>query len=864
MRKCLLFLLLLYSKTLFSQVNDNFNDGDFSDWLDDNSFFHVNSALQLQTKTADEAQTVSLTVQSTLSGNTEWEFYVQLDFDPSTQNQVRIYLISDKEDLKNALNGYFVQIGESGNTDSYDLYRQNGTTVTKIIDGQAKNRAGTGVKAKIRISRSASGNWELQTAIDNETAFTTEGTADDNTFTSSQYFGFWCKYTKTNSGRFIFDDVLIQSTAAADTEPPKITAAAVTDSVTLKVRFNEPLESLSAKAAASYSLNSNYGNPETVYPTDDPAVHLLKFNKAFETGNYILTVNDVKDLSGNSIAANSTTLFSYKKPYIAKKGDLIINEIFADPSPQIDLPGLEFIELYNASSETLYLKGWKYSDASSTAALSADSISSGEYLILSARADTNEFKTYGRVLGISPWPSLNNAGDVLTLISPENMVIDAISYTDKWYKSAEKKAGGWTLERISTKGFCSGIQNWAASEDISGGTPGRQNSVSTKENDEPLKLLSASLKDSITIVLKFNRPIDSLSAAVPERFSINNGVGNPVSASPISPLFNEVELKFSQKLGRGKYYQINAENLNDCSGVLIKQGSNTAGIFYPDKISKGDILISEVLFNPRSGGSDFVEIYNYSDNILDLSELAIAGMKGDSLVNIHKISAEQLLFKPKEYLVLSADPENIKKEYYTENPDGFIKMMKFPAYNNDAGTVVLLSDNVRIDQFYYVENMHFPLIKDPKGVSLERSSFSLNTNEPGNFRSAAASAGFATPGYKNSQYIEAVSEDEELQLASETFSPDNDGFEDAMQVLYHFKEPGMTANVSIYTDRGKLIRKLVKNQTLSSEGAFIWDGLNDLSEKASVGIYIIYCEVFDTKGQVKKFRKTCVLAVKFN
>lgn len=863
MRKCLLFLLLLYSKTLFSQANDNFGSGNFSGWQGDHPAFFINPAQQLQTKAANEAQTVSLSIPNTLSGNIEWEFYVQLDFDPSSQNQLRIYLISDKEDLKGPLNGYFVQIGESGNTDSYDLYLQNGTTVTKIIDGPAKSRIGTGIKARIRASRDASGNWELQTAIDNETVFATEGMVNDNTFAASQHFGFWCKYTKTNSGRFIFDDVLIESTAPADDEPPKVITAAIIDSLTLKISFSEPLEDLSAKATFSYSLNNNYGNPEAVHPTDDAAVYLLKFNKTFETGNYVLMVNDVKDLNGNSIAANSTIPFPYKKPYTAKKGDLIINEIFADPSPQIDLPGLEFIELYNASSETLYLKEWKYSDASNTAVLPADSILSGEHLILSAKADTNEFKTYGRVLGISPWPSLNNAADKLTLISPENAVIDAVYYTDKWYKDTEKKAGGWTLERISAKGFCSGIQNWTASEDISGGTPGRQNSVSTKENDEPLKLLSASLKDSITVVLKFNRPADSLSAASAQNYSINNGVGIPLSALPMGPFFNHIELTFAQKLGRGKSYQAKAENLSDCAGILIKD-SNTAQFFYPDKINKGDILISEVLFNPRSGGSDFVEIYNYSDKILDLSELSIAGMRGDSLVNSYKISAEQLLFQPKEYLVLSADPENIQKEYYTENPDGFIKMIKFPAYNNDAGTIVLLSDNTRIDQFNYVENMHFPLIKDPKGVSLERSSFSVKTNEPGNFRSAAASAGFATPGYKNSQYIEAVSGTEELQLASETFSPDNDGFEDALQVLYHFKEPGLTANVSIYNNRGTLIRRLVRNQTLSSEGTFIWDGLTDFSEKASVGIYFIYCEVFNTKGQVKKFRKTCVLAAKFN
>src|SRR5690606_28625745 len=115
MRKCLLFLLLLYSKTLFSQVNDNFDNNDFSGWLGDNTAFFINPSGQLQTQVVDTAQTVSLSTPNSLAGNVEWEFYVQLDFNPSSQNQIRIYLISDNADLKGALNGYFVQIGESGN-----------------------------------------------------------------------------------------------------------------------------------------------------------------------------------------------------------------------------------------------------------------------------------------------------------------------------------------------------------------------------------------------------------------------------------------------------------------------------------------------------------------------------------------------------------------------------------------------------------------------------------------------------------------------------------------------------------------------------------------------------------------------------
>lgn len=52
----------------------------------------------------------------------KWEFTVQINFDPSATNRARIYLISDQENLNGSLNGYSLQIGESGTTDSYDLY----------------------------------------------------------------------------------------------------------------------------------------------------------------------------------------------------------------------------------------------------------------------------------------------------------------------------------------------------------------------------------------------------------------------------------------------------------------------------------------------------------------------------------------------------------------------------------------------------------------------------------------------------------------------------------------------------------------------------------------------------------------------
>ena len=160
--------------------------------------------------------------------------------------------------------------------------------------------------------------------------------------------------------------------------------------------------------------------------------------------------------------------------------------------------------------------------------------------------------------------------------------------------------------------------------------------------------------------------------------------------------------------------------------------------------------------------------------------------------------------------------------------------------------------------------MHFPLIKDDKGISLERSLFDRPANEPGNFRSAAASIGYATPGYKNSQFTDTnFPGQEEIVLTSTTFSPDNDGFEDALHINYHFREAGMVANVNIYDDKGALIKRLTKNTTLAVEGTLIWDGIAEGGQRAKIGVYIVYFEGFNLNGHTVKFRKPCVLAAKF-
>jgi hypothetical protein len=49
---------------------------------------------------------------------------------------------------------------------------------------------------------------------------------------------------------------------------------------------------------------------------------------------------------------------------------------------------------------------------------------------------------------------------------------------------------------------------------------------------------------------------------------------------------------------------------------------------------------------------------------------------------------------------------------------------------------------------------------------------------------------------------------------------------------------------------------------LGNDGTYSWDGIDENLEKAPIGIYVIYIEVFNTKGEVKKYKKICVLGSK--
>jgi hypothetical protein len=551
---------------------------------------------------------------------------------------------------------------------------------------------------------------------------------------------------------------------------------------------------------------------------------------------------------------------------VANRFDIVISEVMADPTPVVGLPNAEFIEIKNISVTPYQLNGWKLSDASSTATITTNFILQPDSVaLLCSNSNVTAFSVFGRTIGVSSFPSLDNDGDVLTLRSPQGKVIHALNYTLDWYQNEVKKEGGWSLEMIDTRNPCGGMTNWKASVDPNGGTPGKKNSVDGVSNDTaPPQLLRTYTLDSITLVALFNESLDSTSATALSNYSFSNNLVVS-SVTPQPPLFNSAVLKLTMPLQKQTVYTLTVNNVKDCKGNIIGV-YNKAKVGVAEEASRNDIVINEILFNPRPNANDYVELYNRSNKIVDANKLFIANRNSSGVLNsIKKISEIPFYIFPDDYIVVTEDAISLQHEYLVSNPQNVLLLSSLPSFPDDKGTVVVTNSQGNVvDEVAYSEKWHFALINNNEGIALERIDPNDSSQKQSNWHSAASTAGYGTPGYKNSQFKQTNSVNAMIDVSPKVFSPDNDGHDDIATINYQVSEPGYVANVTIFDANGRMVRYLVKNALLGLRGSWNWDGLNENGQKLPLGNYIVFTEIFNLHGNKKQFKNTVALARRLN
>ncbi len=652
-----------------------------------------------------------------------------------------------------------------------------------------------------------------------------------------------------------------------DTAKPFIDWAVAVAPDSILVQFSEPLDTASAgsmqmlNGPTIVSVDFVQGNPSRV---------AIKLASPLQKGiDYKLYVAGYADLAG-FVMSPDTIIVGLPDMY-----DIVISEVFPDPTPPVGLPdcsACEFVEIFNRTNFAVYLNNWTITNQTGfTATFPEGIIRPGQYLILIDDGGASQYTQFGEVLAFSSFPYIHNTEGFLIIRDQDGNTIDYLEYDKSYYRDEVKAEGGWTLERIDLSIPCAGKENWRASEASIGGTPGMPNSVAGTIEPQVPYPVRAYVENDTQVVIVFSGPLPKI-ASLTAFYSVVPDL-SVVSADFKGGRTNRVVLRVSPSMDTGTIYTVTISGLSACHGANIEGQVKFA---IPQKPDSFDVVINEVLFNAPRGGSEFVELYNRSDKTIDLRDLRIANTKcGTREINfVADVDTSGYLFFPGEYLVLTDDPDGVDSFYYVKYPDKMIKVANMPYLRPSSscdywgGVAVLTKDLQIVDLFNYSEELHHPLVRENdfgRGVSLEKINPDLPTNDPSSWQSAASTVGYATPTYKNSQYrnIEPMQE-ATLVIEPEIFSPDEDGYNDYTLIKFSLPDNNYIAQVKVFDVEGRLVKTLLNNGLVPQEGFIKWDGTSDDGVKVPVGNYIIVFEAFNDEGNTIRVVERCVVATRLN
>ncbi|HOG20874.1 MAG TPA: lamin tail domain-containing protein, partial [Salinivirgaceae bacterium] len=577
-----------------------------------------------------------------------------------------------------------------------------------------------------------------------------------------------------------------------------------------------------------------------------------------EGEKYTLTVSNIEDYCGNKLTTeNKEIVYS-----ITQFGSVTFNEIMCNPSEEQKLQKYPYIELYNNENHSVSLYQWVLKSGSTNYTLPAVTIEPKGFVIIKPNEVVDTIQKHVPEIPLLSKTFLSKSGKTLELYSNNGTLIHWVSYSNTWYRDEYKKIGGWSLEQIDPTNYCAGYLNWIASNDQRGGTPGETNSVSSSLTDNTTpEIICLTVDNDSCISLHFNEPLLFTELLDNTKWSIEPAV-TPDTIIANSPMGNIISLIFSQSLQNNVLYTVTPPTIKDCVGN--EKEILPISFELPQQPIENEIVINEILFNPFSGATEFVELYNKSTAVFALNDIYITKYnKNGELDAVKKASDYGHLLYPDDYLVLAKTRRQVYNFYPNVDSLKIVEVTSLPSIPNSSGSVVLLNmEGTIIEQFEYNEKMHSPLLRNVKGVSLERINPNSKTQDNNNWQSAAEANNFATPTYKNSQFNAFTGSNSKFSLSTPIFSPDGDGFDDFLLIKYNFEQSGNSINIKIFDADGRLVKNLVQNHYAGIDGEIKWDGSDENNKRAKVGPYILFIEYFDAAGKVTREKIIVTLAIK--
>jgi hypothetical protein len=590
----------------------------------------------------------------------------------------------------------------------------------------------------------------------------------------------------------------------------------------------------------------------------------------------------------------------------SQPGDVIINEIMANPTGLTQLSETEYVEFYNASGSDIYLKNWTFVYDGSETELPDTVLKPGQYAVIYRSGRNITAESSALLLPLDKFPSaLANTSKTVALRNSKGTVIDEVTYPNATAaKSYERLPDG----------------AWHNSTDPRGGTPGGKNSEETTLPPDPDPTDNSQPGDVIINEIMAN-PVGLTQLPETEYVEFFNASGSDIYLKNWAFVYDGTEISLPDTVLKSGQYaliyrsgrNIVAENsalllpLDKFPSALANTGRTVAlqyskglvidEVTYPpataaksyERLPDGawhnstdprggtpggknseetaepptpgetsfveplEIIINEILANPYTGGSEYIELYNRSDKPLSVSGLAIALRDAEGNLRTHyPLKSISATIEAGGYIVLTENKEGVLNFYPSVSSES-VYVVNLPILNNEGSDIVLFrtGDNVVIDEVHYSSDWHNGAIKEQKGVSLERIHSDGDSNDKNNWISAIFEAGYGTPGYKNSQDgAETVAG--KLSIEAPEYM---DGF-DYYLLKYQTDKTGYHCRAEVYSTSGKKVAEITNNQLVALESELKWDGKGLDGNRLIKGVYVFYAELFNPQtGEHKAFKR---------
>ncbi|MEZ5072945.1 MAG: hypothetical protein R2751_18860 [Bacteroidales bacterium] len=519
---------------------------------------------------------------------------------------------------------------------------------------------------------------------------------------------------------------------------------------------------------------------------------------------------------------------------MASWGEVIVSELLADPVPAVVLED-EFVELHNCGTRDLDLTGWVLTVNESAKVVDTLVLEAGGFRVV-------------------PSPRLPNDGAELGLWDAGGRLIHGTRYGGYVAGAPWKQEGGWSMEWVWPEQPCYREGGWAWSEDPSGGTPGRVNSVVVNGTDDiPPACQSLGSAETGGFVLHLSEALapEALSTG---RFRLQPGNLAPLDLRLSQPVGDRIYLDFGLPADSWSGKQLVVQLPSDCSG---NPGDAFLRELTPPKApGPSAVLINEILYDPGEFGEEFVELHNPGPFVTDLTSLCLdVTSEGEGLQKPVPLAEDSHWLFPGEYLVCCADPATLREAYRLER---WIRVVNLPSWKAlpNAGGEIHLTDRTGagVDRAVFRDDMHHPALDLLQGVSLERMSAHRPANDPANWHSASAARGYATPGTENSQSLDGTTPGEGIRIHPVVFSPDNDGQDDVLVLQADAALQGCLLDVWVFDLEGRERRTLANNELAGTSVVCVWDGRDSEGHLLPEGYYVILFHAWNagTGQQVRR------------